>query len=198
MFNSECTVYTDHKSLEYIFNSKKTGHAGLRHQRWSIYLQQFTIKVIYVPGKTLEAVEALSRAPIALVLAVRFVVNDWLEAQRVDVFWKFLIDQLSSSQGSTVGVAPDVAQNRVLCNQTPGDFRPLPGGILTTPTGQIVVPLGKRKEILHLYHNHRVGGSHLGRGTSYYHNITSIKSKYFWPKLRTDVVRHIKNCLLCA
>ena len=59
LFNSECTVYTDHKSLEYIFNSKKT-------------------------GKTLEAVEALSRAPIALVLAVRFVVNDWLEAQRVD------------------------------------------------------------------------------------------------------------------
>ena len=58
---------------------------------------------------------------------------------------------------------------------------------------QIVVPLSLRAFILRRYHGLPVSG-HLGQRRV----LTHIEQSFYWPKMKTDVVRWIRSCLVCA
>ena len=54
-------VYTDHKSLHYVFTQKEF---NLRQRRWLELLKDYNLSVLYNPGKTNVVVDALSRLSI--------------------------------------------------------------------------------------------------------------------------------------
>ena len=68
-------VITDHSALQWLFNFQNTKR---RLFHWSEHLSLFTFDVIHRLGKQMQHVDALSRAPVALLLSTDLI----LDAQR--------------------------------------------------------------------------------------------------------------------
>jgi hypothetical protein len=53
-----CELYTDHKSLKYIFTQSKL---NLRQRRWLNLIKDYDLGINYHPGKAIVVADALSR-----------------------------------------------------------------------------------------------------------------------------------------
>ena len=58
LIGNRCDVYTDHKSLKYIFTQKEV---NLRQRRWLELIKDYDMKLHYHPGKVNVIADALSR-----------------------------------------------------------------------------------------------------------------------------------------
>jgi hypothetical protein len=55
---TKCQVYTDHKSLKYIFTQKDL---NFRQRRWLELIKDYDLEIHYYPGKANLVTDALSR-----------------------------------------------------------------------------------------------------------------------------------------
>ena len=62
LIGNRCDVYTDHKSLKYIFTQKEL---KLRQRRWLGLIKDYDMKLHYHPGKANVVADALSRKSYA-------------------------------------------------------------------------------------------------------------------------------------
>ena len=62
LIGNHCDVYTDHKSLKYIFTQKEL---NLRQRRWLELIKDYDMKLHYHPGKDNVVADALSRKSYA-------------------------------------------------------------------------------------------------------------------------------------
>ncbi|WMV30279.1 hypothetical protein MTR67_023664, partial [Solanum verrucosum] len=58
LYGVHVDVFTDHKSLLYVFSQKEL---NLRQRRWLELLKDYDMSILYHPGKTNVFVDALSR-----------------------------------------------------------------------------------------------------------------------------------------
>ncbi|KAI3718982.1 hypothetical protein L6452_19868 [Arctium lappa] len=58
LYGVKCQIYTDHKSLQHLFNQKEL---NMRQRRWMELLSDYDCKILYHPGKSNVVVDALSR-----------------------------------------------------------------------------------------------------------------------------------------
>ena len=58
MLGNLCNIYTDHKSLKYIFTQPKM---NMRQRRWLELIKDYNLQVHYDPGKANVVADALSR-----------------------------------------------------------------------------------------------------------------------------------------
>ena len=58
MYGQSCEIYTDHKSLKYIFDQRDL---NLRQRRWLELLKYYDCTILYHPGKANVIADALSR-----------------------------------------------------------------------------------------------------------------------------------------
>ncbi|KAI3786425.1 hypothetical protein L1987_40092 [Smallanthus sonchifolius] len=58
LYGTKCTIYTDHKSLQHIFEQKEL---NIRQRRWVELLNDYDCAIRYHPGKANVAANALSR-----------------------------------------------------------------------------------------------------------------------------------------
>lgn len=69
----------------------------------------------------------------------------------------------------------------------------LPNKLLANASGRLVVPAKFQKEIMIRYHDHKLAG-HFGIAKT----LSTIRAKYFWPRMIPQIQEHIRNCLFCA
>ncbi|WRX29256.1 Reverse transcriptase [Theobroma cacao] len=58
LYGETCEIYTDHKSLKYIFQQRDL---NLRQRRWMELLKDYDCTILYNPGKANVVADALSR-----------------------------------------------------------------------------------------------------------------------------------------
>ena len=58
LYGVSCEIFTDHKSLKYIFTQKEL---NLRQRRWLELIKDYDLTISYTPGKGNVVADALSR-----------------------------------------------------------------------------------------------------------------------------------------
>ncbi|XP_015081239.1 uncharacterized protein LOC107024791 [Solanum pennellii] len=63
LYGVHCEVFTDHRSLQYIFNQRDL---NLRQRRWLELLKDYDMTILYHPGNANVVVDALSRKGVSM------------------------------------------------------------------------------------------------------------------------------------
>ncbi|XP_059307043.1 uncharacterized protein LOC132058603 [Lycium ferocissimum] len=68
LYGEHCDVFTDHKSLQYIFKQREL---NLRQRRWLELLKDYDLNILYHPGKANVVADALSRKSMGTLAYLR-------------------------------------------------------------------------------------------------------------------------------
>ncbi|KAL5574118.1 hypothetical protein UlMin_023715 [Ulmus minor] len=68
LYGARCQIFTDHKSLKYIFTQKEL---NMRQRRWLELVKDYDCEILYHPGKANCVADALSRKSTVTVMSIR-------------------------------------------------------------------------------------------------------------------------------
>lgn len=167
-------LVTDHRPLIHLFETKKKSRIKRRSAK-AEYLAQFTNKIIHISGKENVVADHLSRpeSPDVGVTAVSRCVVD------------FTVERLVEEQKSNAELAA---------------FKKYPvEKVKINDVEVVVVVIGDRKKpfvlkkLRFMVYNVVHGLAHPGRRAT----IRMVRDRYFWPKMKSDLVKWQKACHKC-
>ena len=185
-------VRTDHDPLTYL-HSVPTPHGRLA--RWIAWLEQFTYRMEYAPGKSIPHVDALSRAPVIgeVSLPVEVSTSEVQREQQKDRVIGRVVELWRA--GRTPGrmeseeikqlwrVSKDlIFRNGILCVKSQGTGR---------GTGlQVVLPRSLVQRVLNFAHDEH---GHFAKDRT----LAAVRAKFFWGSIFRDVENWCQSCLDC-
>jgi hypothetical protein len=106
LMGAHCNIYTDHKSLKYIFTQVDL---NMRQRRWFELIKDYDLEVHYLPGKANVVVDALSRKAqcnyMNMDAKITTLCDDWC---------KLNLEVVSSSTLSYISVEPTLHEQIVM------------------------------------------------------------------------------------
>jgi hypothetical protein len=103
IIGKRCEVYSDHKSLKYIFTQT---YLNLRQRRWLELIKDYDLGINYHAGKANVVVDALSRRSHVNMLATRELLPEFCK-----VFEKLNLGWVSNTEGITMEVDSTLEQD---------------------------------------------------------------------------------------
>ena len=178
LFGEKCDIYTDHKSLKYIFTQKEL---NMRQRRWLELLKDYNCRILYHPGKANVVADALSRkehTKSTMLKANPIVVKTEL-IEKIKEVQRDFTDEADRKKVRVKGYESMLVANndQILCYET-RFWIPQKGGV--------------RERILSEAHNSRYS-IHPG-SVKMYHDL---KERYWWPGMKKDVNEWVQKCLTC-
>ncbi|CAB0038083.1 unnamed protein product [Trichogramma brassicae] len=187
------TLVTDHKPLIYAHNQSHD-KAPPRRLRQLIYLAQFEVNYEYLPGKSNEVADSLSRIESApakpvddlasfefplsidsITIPPRIDLPDIVSTQNEDAeLSDILKDPSHKLKLKTIPLGPE--NLKVYCESREGVNRPY-------------LPASLRKESFSLYH----GDAHPSARAM----KRRVKEHFVWPNMDRDIARWCKSCINC-
>jgi hypothetical protein len=209
---SPIQVLSDHRNLEYFMSTKLLNR---RQARWSEFLSRFNFKIVYRPGKSGGKPDALTRRsgdlpkegderlthqsqtilkrenltdvisfqePLCIneTTIPNYTIEDlFLRAYREDPFPESVLEMIRNNVRHSRKIS--LAE----CSEKEGRL---------IYRERIYVPESTdlRLRLLQQYHDSPTAG-HPGRSKT----LELITREYYWPKIRQDVERYVKNCHTC-
>jgi hypothetical protein len=102
IMGTKCQVYTNHKSLKYIFTQKDL---NLRQRRWLELIKEYDMEIHYHPGKANLVANALSRKE-----HVHAAIVTQLPEELVEDFERLNLGIVAHTEGITIEVEPTLEQ----------------------------------------------------------------------------------------
>jgi hypothetical protein len=100
LYGQKCDVYTDHKSLKYIFTQSEL---NMRQRRWLEFIKDYELEIHYHPGKANVVAGALSRKR-----QVNMMVAHPVPYELAKEFDRLSLEFLNSMRGVTVELEPTI------------------------------------------------------------------------------------------
>ncbi|KAD5803342.1 hypothetical protein E3N88_14702 [Mikania micrantha] len=179
LYGTKCTIFTDHKSLQHIFDQKEL---NMRQRRWVELLNDYDCVIKYHPGKANVVADALSRKERVKPLRVR--------AMGMTVQTS-LRDRILQAQQEAV--ARDNLKRELDCGAKK-HFKTKQDGVIYY-LDRVWIPAVDELRTLILDEAHKTRYSiHPGADKMY----QDLRSFYWWPGMKKDIATYVGKCITCA
>jgi transposase InsO family protein len=192
-------VFSDHKNLTYYREAKKLNR---RQARWSLYLSEFDVKLVHLPGHKMVQSDALSRRPDLCPD------EDTDNENMVMLPDNMFVNLIDTDLQERIAVSEDLDGNaaealKLLLEKAPTamtsglenwELRKLNGQNILFYKGKNYIPrnMELRRDIVKTFHDHETAG-HPGEIGTY----NAVRQHYWWPGLRTFVKNYVQGCGTC-
>ena len=202
LYGSRFEVFSDHKSLKYLFDQKEL---NMRQRRWLEFLKDYDFGLNYHPGKANVVADALSRKSLHMSM---------LMVKELDLIEQFRDLSLvcESTHNSvklgmlklTSGILDEIREGQksdmllvdklTLVNQGQGgEFRVDENGVLKFGNRVCIPDVTELKKSI-LEEGHRSGLSIHPGATKMYHDL---KKLFWWPGMKREIASFVYSCLTC-
>ncbi|KAJ0921353.1 putative nucleotidyltransferase, Ribonuclease H [Helianthus annuus] len=175
LYGTKCVVFTDHKSLQHIFNQKEL---NMRQRRWVELLNDYDCEIKYHPGKANVVADALSRKTHVKSIRCFQLVHDLQNRIRNAQY-------TSVNEGNLYNEMQCGAENSLVSKSD---------GILYY-LNRIWIPNRDdlRKFLMKEAHNTKYS-IHPGADKMYH----DMRTSYWWPGMKKDIATFVSKCLTCS
>jgi hypothetical protein len=202
LMGAHCNIYTDHKSLKYIFTQ---ADLNMRQRRWLELIKDYDLEVHYHPGKANVVAYALSRKAQCNCVTMESRITTLCDELR-----KLNMEVVSPGTLDYISVEPTL-QEQIIMAQI-GDkgiqvikemlnqkvdkykcFRQDSKGVLLFED-RLVVPKNPelRKKILDEAHLSKFS-MHPGSNKMYH----DLRSLYWWTRMKREISKYVSECGTC-
>nr|ABG66123.1 retrotransposon protein, putative, Ty3-gypsy subclass [Oryza sativa Japonica Group] len=200
LIGNRCEVYTDHKSLKYIFTQPDL---NLRQRRWLELIKDYDMSIHYHPGKANVVADALSKKSYCNALCIEGMCGELQqELERLNVgivehgfvaaleARPTLVDQVRTAQVNDPEIAELKKNMRVGKAQ---DFHEDEHGTIWLGE-RLCVPDDKELKDLILTEAHQTQYSIHPGSTKMYQDL---KEKFWWVNMRREIAEFVALCDVC-
>nr|GEZ30465.1 putative reverse transcriptase domain-containing protein [Tanacetum cinerariifolium] len=178
VYGTKSVIYTDHKSLQHIFDQKEL---NMRQRRWIELFSDYDCKIRYHPGKANVVADALSRKERAKPRRVRAMSMTILSSIKAKI--------LEAQSEAFKNANTPTKMMKGLDNQLE---RKKDGGLYLAE--RIWVPVYGNLRTLIMNEAHATRYSiHPGADKIYY----DLRGLYWWP-MKKDIATYVSKCLTCS
>ena len=199
LYGVQCQIFSDHKSLKYIFTQKEL---NMRQRRWLELVKDYDCEILYHPGKANKVADALSRKSTIALMSIQ-ALPPQLQEEISELEIELVVGQVSAltlqptifdgMKGAQeldpilVGIKEEVLEGRNTAFSLSQD------GILNF-NGRLCVPNDEelRKQILSEAHETPYS-IHPGATKMY----QDLREHFWWNGMKRDVAEYVSKCLTC-
>ncbi|GJW13873.1 reverse transcriptase domain-containing protein [Tanacetum coccineum] len=179
LYGTKSVIYTDHKSLQHIFDQKEL---NMRQRRWIELFSDYECEIHYHPGKANVVADALRR-------------KKRLKPRRVRAMEMTI--QIRMRERIQVAQSEALRQENILMENLHGLDRQMEKkeGESLYFMDRIWVPLigDVRRIVMDEAHKSKYS-VHPGADKMYY----GIRDRYWWPGMKKDIPTYVSKCLTCS
>ncbi|CAH9101779.1 unnamed protein product [Cuscuta epithymum] len=199
LYGVQCKIFTDHKSLKYIFTQKDL---NMRQRRWLELVKDYDCEILYHPGKANKVADALSRKSSATLMVM--MVMDPKLRKEIEDFELEIVNGRLAVMTMTPSIFEDIAIKQELDPELVKlkeyvkegkcpEFRLDESGRLLLQNRLCIPDVeGLRKQIMKEAHDTPFT-MHPG-STKMYHDL---KKNFWWSGMKKDVAKFVQSCLTC-
>uniref|UniRef100_A0A2N9EHF1 Integrase catalytic domain-containing protein n=1 Tax=Fagus sylvatica TaxID=28930 RepID=A0A2N9EHF1_FAGSY len=175
LYGVQCEIFTDHKSLKYIFTQKEL---NMRQRRWLELIKDYDLTIKYHPGKANVVADALSRKSTGNLAAM-------LTTQRQYTGGFEEVAQAGDPHLQKMKLMVESGAPSEFCIHEDGSLRF--GNRLCVPNDPDL-----KEEILSEAHN--TGYTVHPGGTKMYRDL---KGTFWWNNMKREIAGYVARCLVC-